>query len=156
MIPGWKSDHCHRSLSIFSFALVHSSKCLTHSKEQSLSWEATRSSAGQEIPRILWNPKFRYRIDKIPPRVPTLSQTIQSIPPHSTSRKSLLILSYHLRLGLPNGLFHSGFSTNTLYEPLLSPIHALNRWNVINKLLVEGCVAVWCRNQRRILVQRQV
>jgi hypothetical protein len=34
----------------------------TNSMEQSLSWEANRSSASQEIHRILWNPKFCYRI----------------------------------------------------------------------------------------------
>ena len=47
---------------------------------------------------------------------------IQSIYPHPTSWKSILILSAHLRLGLPSGLFPSGFPTNTLYAPLSSPI----------------------------------
>ena len=32
--------------------------------------------------------------------------------------------SSHLRLGLPNGLFLSGFPTNTLCTPLSSPIRA--------------------------------
>jgi len=36
-------------------------------------------------------------------------------PPRPTSRRSILILSSHLRLGLPNGLFPSGFPTITLY-----------------------------------------
>ena len=49
---------------------------------------------------------------------------IQSIPPHPTSWRSVLILSYHLRLGLPSGLFLSGFPTKTLYTPLVSHIHA--------------------------------
>ena len=47
---------------------------------------------------------------------------IQSIYPHPTSWRSILILSTHLRLGLPCGLFPSGFPTKTLYTPLSSPI----------------------------------
>jgi hypothetical protein len=42
--------------------------------EQSPSWEANSSSATQEIPRILWNPKFRHRIHNSQPPAPTLSQ----------------------------------------------------------------------------------
>ena len=47
---------------------------------------------------------------------------IQSIPLHPTSWRSILILSSHLHLGLPCGLFLSGFPTKTLYTPLVSPI----------------------------------
>jgi hypothetical protein len=50
--------------------------------------------------------------------------SIQSIPPHPTSWRSILILSYHLRLSLPSGLFTSGFPTKILYTSLLSPIRA--------------------------------
>ena len=49
---------------------------------------------------------------------------IQSIYPHPTSWRSILILSTHLRLGLPIGLLPSGFSTKTLYNPFSSPIRA--------------------------------
>ena len=49
---------------------------------------------------------------------------IQSKYPHPTSWRSILILSTHLRLGLPSGLFPSGFPTNTLYTSLSSPICA--------------------------------
>ena len=49
---------------------------------------------------------------------------IQSIYPHPTSWRSILILSTHLRLGLPNGLLPSSFPTKTVYTPLSSPIRA--------------------------------
>jgi len=49
---------------------------------------------------------------------------IQSIYTHSTSWRSVLILSAHLRLGLPIGLLPSGFPAKTLYTPLSSPIRA--------------------------------
>ena len=49
---------------------------------------------------------------------------IQSMLPHPTSWRSVLLLSSHLCLDLPYGLFLSGFPTKTLYTPLLTPIHA--------------------------------
>jgi len=49
---------------------------------------------------------------------------IQSIYPHTTSWRSILILCTHLRLGLPIGVFPSGYPTKTLYTPLSLPIHA--------------------------------
>ena len=49
----------------------------------------------------------------------------QSCPsPHAISLRSILILSFHLNLGLPNGLFPSGLPTKTLHTPLFSPIRA--------------------------------
>jgi hypothetical protein len=49
------------------------------------------------------------------------ASSIQSISPYPTSRRSALILSSHLSLGLTSGLFPSGFPTKTLYKH--SPPH---------------------------------
>ena len=49
---------------------------------------------------------------------------IQSTYPHPTSWRSILILSTHLRLGLPSGLFPSSFHTKNLCAPLSSTIRA--------------------------------
>ena len=61
-------------------------------------------------------------------RHPSLScaNPIQSTCPQPTSWRSILILSTHLSLGLPSGLFPSGFPTRTLYAPSPPPyeLHA--------------------------------
>jgi hypothetical protein len=49
--------------------------------------------------------------------------SIQSIPPLPTSWISILILSYHLRLGLPSGL-SLRFPHQNPYTPLLAPIRS--------------------------------
>jgi hypothetical protein len=48
------------------------------------------------------------------------ARSIQSIPPYPVSLRSILILSTHIRLGLPSGLFTSGSPTNIIYALLFS------------------------------------
>ena len=82
-------------------------------------------AANQEIPRNLWNPKVHYRTHKRSSPVPILSQLhpVPTTPSHIQKfKRSILILYSHLRLGLPNGLFLSGFPTKTLCTPLPSSI----------------------------------
>ena len=52
------------------------------------------------------------------------ARSIQSIPHHPTSWRSTLILSSHLRLGLPSCLFRSGFPTKPCTRLSSPPIHA--------------------------------
>ena len=85
--------------------------CITgqlNSMEPSPPWEANRFAASQEIPHILWNPKVHYRIHKCPPPVPVLSQINPVHTSYLSSGTPILILSSHLRLGLPIGFFPSG------------------------------------------------
>ena len=62
------------------------------------SWEANRPSSSQEIPRILWNLKVNYRIQKTC-SYPEPDQSSPCRPIH-TSWRSILLLFYHLCLGL--------------------------------------------------------
>ena len=97
---------------------------LTHSMQQSPSWETDRFSASQEISCILWNPKVHYRIHKFQPPVPILSQLNPVHAPHLISWRSILILSSYLHLGLSSGLFPSDFPTKKLYTSLFDRIRA--------------------------------
>ena len=67
--------------------------------EQSPSSKVYRPSGSYVFPRILWSPKLHHCIHKHPQPVP-----IQSMPPHPTSWRYILVLS-HLRPGLASGLF---------------------------------------------------
>ena len=108
--------------SMRSPTLVEHQYLLTYSMEQSPSWKANWFAASQEIPHILWNPKVHYHIHKCPPPVPILSQLD---PVHiPLPWRFILILSSHLCLGLPSGLFLPGSPTKTLYMPHSSPICA--------------------------------
>ena len=59
----------------------------------------------------------------------SLAISIQSISPSLTPWISILILSFHLRLGLPSGLFPSGLPTKTLYCLLF-----IMRWNLVSRV----------------------
>jgi hypothetical protein len=94
--------------------------------ELSPSSEVAGQAATQELPSNLCNPKVHCLFHKNLPLVPILSQIN---PVHTTPSylRSILILSTHLRLGLPSSLFPSGFPTNILYVFLFPPfvLHAV-------------------------------
>jgi hypothetical protein len=84
---------------------------LTHFMEQRPSWEANLFLASQEIPHILWTRRFITACTSTCHLSLPWARSIQSMPPHPTSWRSILIVSSHLCLGLPSGLFASGFTT---------------------------------------------
>jgi hypothetical protein len=109
----------------YKFTLILLTYLLTylrHGAESFLRSWPVKFAASQEIPRIYGTRKFL----TLPTRAchPSLSwaNSVQSPRSPLTSWRSILILSYHLLLGLPNGLFPSGFPTNTLCTPLSSPV----------------------------------
>ena len=91
---------------------------------QSPSWEANRFAASQEIPAFHGTRRFITALTSVRHLSLSWASPIQSIYPHPTSWRSILILSTHLRLGLHSGLFPSGLHTKTPYTPLSSPIGA--------------------------------
>ena len=71
------------------------------------------------------------------------ASSIQSILPHPISWRSILMLSSHLHLGLPSGLFPSSFPTKTLYTPLLSRLHATCPSSLILLNFINPNSVVW-------------
>jgi len=78
----------------------------------------TVSATSQEIPRIFGTRRFITVHTSARHLSLSWTNSIQSSQPPPTYWKSILILSSHLRLGLPSGLFPSGFPTRTLCTPL--------------------------------------
>jgi hypothetical protein len=93
-----KGSHCdysHRA----SGTCCRLAREFTYTMEQSPTWEATRFSASQEIPRILWNPKVRYLIYKCLPPVLILRQLdpVRTLTSH--------FLKIHLNIILSKGVW---------------------------------------------------
>ena len=91
-----------------------------NSMEQIPSWEANRFSTNKEIPRTLWKPKVHSRIHNSLSPVP-IQSWINSFYAPSTPWGSILILYSHLRLGLPSGIYPSGFPHHNSLCTVCSP-----------------------------------
>jgi hypothetical protein len=82
---------------------------LTYFMVQDILWKADSHSACQHSSLFsLWNPKVRYRAHKTPPLDPTWASRIQFATSIPIALSSILMLSSHLRLDIPSGLFPLG------------------------------------------------
>jgi hypothetical protein len=81
--------------------------------------EAKNCSASELFLNILWNPKVHYRVHKHPPLISILRQMNQVHTTPFCFSEINLILSFHIRQGLPNGFFSSGFPIKTFDASLL-------------------------------------
>ena len=106
--------------SLFIFPCQLRIKNTNKLRAASPSWEA-----GQEFPHILWNPVFITVFTTTCHLSLSWAISILSTPP--TDLRSILILSSHLRLGLPIAIFPSSIPNKTLHAPLLSPTRATYR-----------------------------
>ena len=79
-------------------------RILTYSMVQSPSWEANWFAASQEFPAFYGTRRFITALTSVRQLSLSCASPIQSTYPHPTSWRSILILSTHLRLGLPSGL----------------------------------------------------
>jgi hypothetical protein len=125
----WKKHPAHsvgvylgpNALWTLTYLLIY---LLTYSMEHSPSWESSRFSTSQQLPRILWNPNVHDRIHKCSPPVLILSQLD---PVHTpTSYVSLFRclgrtrVSVHVRGSLK--YFVTGYKTcEELLEPRPTP-----------------------------------
>ena len=85
----------------------------------------------KKFPALYWTRRFIAAFTSAGHLSLSWASSIQSMPPHSISWRSILILSSYLRLGLPSGIFPSGFSAKTQYATLFSPILAICPANLI-------------------------
>jgi hypothetical protein len=104
--------------------------------ELSPSRQATICTTTQELPNILWNPKAQYSVHKSPPLVAILGQINPVNATPSCLCKICLMFFSHLRLGLPSGLFISGFTTQILYALPFRLIRAICHYLILLDLII--------------------
>ena len=114
---------CHRCVMVHYLFTLSLTYLLTPYSTVLLE-KLTGSAGCQQIPRIFGTRRFLTVLTSARHLSLSWANSIQSPQPPLSSRRSILILSSHLSLGLHNGLFPLGFPTRTLCTPLPSPIRA--------------------------------
>ena len=122
----------------------------------------------KKFPAFHWTRRFITALTSVHHLSLSWASPNQSIHPHPTSCRSILILSTHLRLDLPSGLLPSGFPTKALYrqQPIRSEkyqcrvdgvnspddghIVARNMWRSWNKYTKKLCAPSWLHLKQTI------
>jgi hypothetical protein len=105
------------TITTIGYVTKHSLYLLTYVRSWALPEKLPIVQPFRKFPAILRNPKVHHRVHKSPPLVPIMSQfdPVHTIPSY-LSLRSILILSTHLRLGHPSGVFPSGIPTNAIQK----------------------------------------
>lgn len=96
---------------------------VTDTTEDISSWKASCSQLVKKLPAISWNAKSHYHIYKRPPFVPLLIQITPVRALSSYFFKFTSVLSFHQRLGFPDGLLNQvciSLFCHTCYMPWTS------------------------------------
>ena len=121
---------------------------LTCSMVQIPSWNANWFEDIQAIHSISRNPNVHYEPSSFRQIYLYCARPILSIYTHSTSSRSVRILSTHVRLGLPSGLFPFGFITKTQYS------HSTHRFKSHSQPIIFVSILspaqYWMRNTKHL------
>ena len=151
---GWYSKHSpnepesHLLLQTYKQIMIWYNTCLTYLLTpwcRVLLEKLTVLQLVKKFPTFYGNCKFITALTSVRQLSLSWVSPIQSTYPHPTPWRSILI-STHLRLGLPSGLFPSSFATKTLYAP--SPHSYAPHAQPIYLLIKQGDVLTTLVTQR--------
>ena len=115
------------------------------------SWEDNSFSASQKFPTFYGTRRFITALTSVRHLSLSWARSFQSTSPRTTSWRSILILSSHLRLHISSGLFPSGFPTKSVYMPLLSPIRDTYPTHLMLDFITRTILGEECRSLRSSL-----
>jgi len=120
----WDENNIHKKVRIISSKMSFNIWLLLTPGSRDLLEKLTGTQLGKEFPTFYGTWSFITIFTTARHLSLSWASSIHSIPPHTTFWRSILLLFSHLRLGIPNGIFPSGFTTENLSTSLLSPIRA--------------------------------